>query len=119
MLQQYFQIFGIGICEVIRIYMISQSIESDTGRKTTKYQWPPHSPDLNPLDYYFWNEIQNKVFEGRRKPFANIEELTARINEAWESACDPEKLHRAIMQFRPRLLAVVKEEGGPIKHLFK
>ena len=22
-----------------------------------KDKWPPNSPDLNPLDYYFWNSV--------------------------------------------------------------
>ena len=89
------------------------------GRKTNKHQWPAHSPDLNPLDYYFWNEIQTKVFEGQREPFQNTDDLTARIMEVWEAACEEDKLHRAILQFRPRLLAVMNEKGGPIKYMFK
>ena len=76
--------------------------EFGKGRKISKTQWPPKSPDLNPLDYYFWNEVQGKVFEGRRKPFESLEHLK-----------------KAILQFRPRLLAVMNAKGGPIKHIFE
>ena len=80
--------------------------EFGQGRMINKNQWPPHSPDLNPLDYYFWSEVQNKVFEGR-------------ILEVWRSASAQGPLQRAIKQFRPRLLQVIKQKGGPIKHVFK
>ena len=26
-------------------------------------EWPPSSPDCNPLDYHFWNKIKEKVYE--------------------------------------------------------
>ena len=26
-------------------------------------EWPPSSPDCNPLDYLFWNKIKEKVYE--------------------------------------------------------
>ena len=33
-------------------------------------KWPPSSPDCNPLDYYFWNEIKEKMYIGHHaKPF--------------------------------------------------
>ena len=25
------------------------------------HHWPPNSPDLNPLDYFFWNEVSKRV----------------------------------------------------------
>jgi hypothetical protein len=34
------------------------------------YEWPPSLPDLNLLDYYFWDALSKKVYEGRRgRPF--------------------------------------------------
>ena len=84
-----------------------------------KNQWPPHSPELNPLDYYFWDAVQVKVYEGRREPFTSVEELQARIEDVWVTAVDGDALRRAILQFRHRLHAIVKNAGGPIKHLYK
>jgi len=23
--------------------------------------WPPNSPDLSPLDYFFWNEVKTRL----------------------------------------------------------
>ena len=25
-------------------------------------EWPPSSPDVNPLDYFFWDLVQTKVY---------------------------------------------------------
>ena len=41
--------------------------------------------------------------------------IVIQIRKVWKNACDVPTLRKAIMQFRPRLEAVVKENGGPIK----
>ena len=44
--------------------------------------WPPKSPDCKPLHYYFWNRVQEKVYDGRYYyPFATIAELKRRIRD--------------------------------------
>ena len=62
--------------------------------------------------------VKRKVYEGRRERFSNLDELKKRIQRVWKDACDVETLRKAIMQFRPRLKAVVTENGGPIKTHF-
>ena len=52
-----------------------------------KEMWPPQSPDLNSLDYFFWGILQERV-HGTSYP--NMESLKAHIAEAWAfiaSAC--------------------------------
>ena len=83
-----------------------------------KDQWPPHSPDCNPLDFYFWDAIKRKVCEGRREPFHDLDVLKKRIRKVWKKAFTVKELRKAILQFRPRLKAVVSENGGPIKSFF-
>ena len=56
-------------------------------------QWPPKSPNLNPLDYWFWNSLKEKVYEGRREPFRSV--LKRRVK---------------------RVRAVMDAQGGPISH---
>ena len=37
---------------------------------------PPSSFDWNPLDYYFWNEVKEKIYSGHSaKPFESEKEL--------------------------------------------
>jgi hypothetical protein len=82
--------------------------------------WPPGSPDCNPLDFFFWDSVKCKVYEGRHNnPFANYTELKERIEEVWqECATDLTPIRKAIKQFVPRLQAVADKDGGTIKMLF-
>lgn len=41
--------------------------------------WPPRSPDLNPLDFFYWGCIKEKVYS---RPIRSLEELQARIEAA-------------------------------------
>ena len=42
--------------------------------------WPPKLPDCNPLDYFFWDRVQEKVCSDNYcYPFAMIDELKRRI----------------------------------------
>ena len=82
--------------------------------------WPPKLPDCNPLDYYFWDRVQEKVYDGRYcYPFATIDELKRRIRDVWdECATDLPQIRKAMKQFLPRLEAVDAKEGGSIKTVF-
>lgn len=39
-------------------------------------RWPPRSPDITPLDFYFWGYIKDEVY---KKKYANLEELKIEI----------------------------------------
>ena len=83
-------------------------------------EWPPSSPDCNPLDYHFWNKIKEKVYEDRfNQPFSNEEELKKKIKKVWpEVANNVPEIRKAIKQFIPRLTAVNEKKGECIKMLF-
>jgi transposase len=83
-------------------------------------EWPPSSPDVNPLDYFFWNELKEMVYKGRHcNPFADEEELCDRILEVWdECASKTKSIRKSIKQFLLRLRAVQTKDGGSIKTLF-
>lgn len=80
-------------------------------------KWPPSSPDLNPMDYYVWDALQEKVYAGRREPFSNLDELKAKILDCWPTI-PLAGIRRAILQWKRRLLSVIKTNGGQIVHLF-
>ena len=52
-------------------------------RFITKQSWPPYFPDCNPLDYYIWSALRIKVYEDRRDPFQDLNELQERIQAVW------------------------------------
>ena len=94
-------------------------LKKEFGRRFIhKDQWPPNSPDCNPLYYFFWDAVKLKVYEGPREPFQTLDELKKRIRKVWKDSYDLHTLRKAIQQFRPRLKTVVSEDGGPIKSHF-
>ena len=56
--------------------------------------WPPNSPDLNPMDYSIWGLCSSRYIVSQ------------------------EIIDGAIEQWSKRLLLVVCSRGGPIKHLY-
>lgn len=76
-----------------------------------KEDWPSCSPDLNPMDYSVWNEVDRRAC----RVFHNsLDSLRAAIVEAWESALTPEYLVRSCRAFRGRLEKVIALGGLPI-----
>ena len=82
--------------------------------------WPPKFPDCNTLDYYFWDCIQEKVFDGRHcYPFVTVDELKRRIRDVWnDRTTDLPQIHNAMKKFLPHLEAVRAKEGGSVKTIF-
>ena len=83
-------------------------------------EWPPSSPDVNPLDYFFWDLLKTKVYQGRvGELFSSEEELKTKIKAVWKDcATDLKPLRKAIKQFVPRLRAVEEKQGYCIKMIF-
>jgi len=57
------------------------------------------------------------LYEGRREPFANLTDLQNVIRDKWHYVND-QTVRRAILQWKRRLAAVAKQNGGPIQHIF-
>jgi hypothetical protein len=43
--------------------------------------WPPHSPDLNPVDFYLWGSIKNAVY-------ANIVDIREQLWQCIQDAAN-------------------------------
>ena len=77
----------------------------------TKEEWPPCSPDLNPLAFSVWENLENRACS---KPHKNLESLQATLKEEWLKI-PQEELRNAVLLFRDRIPRVVKEKGGYIE----
>ena len=52
-------------------------------------EWPPYSPDVNPLDYFYWNFFEINVYKERsEKPFASEAELKNKVKSPWNISTD-------------------------------
>lgn len=69
--------------------------------------WPAHSPDLNPLDYWFWGLMERKVFLQRPN---NIPDLKRIVDEAAQRLT--EEVRRAIASFLRRARLCATNMGG-------
>jgi hypothetical protein len=79
-----------------------------------KDEWPPNSPDLNPLDYHVWGAMLEKYRAHRPKP-TNRAELKTVLQVIWDDL-PQESIDRAILSFRRRLQACIRADGGHFEH---
>ena len=65
---------------------------------------------MYPLDYFLWDLVKTKVYQGRAgKKFSSEEELKQKIKAVWkDSAADLKPLPKAVKQFVPKLGAIEK-----------
>ena len=71
-------------------------------------RWPPNSPDLNPLDYFFWSEVKRELV---KKKYKNRAQLVRQIKT---SEISLEKRRDSIRNFPTRVREVEKNLGGLI-----
>lgn len=83
-------------------------LKRDTPAFISPSVWPPNSPDLNPVDYKIWGVLQDRVYRTRIR---NVEHLRERLLEEW-SRFDQRIIDGAVNQWRQRLQACVRAEGG-------
>lgn len=75
--------------------------------------WPPRSPDLTPMDFFFWGHIKEYFY---RNPINNREELEGRIIEAIASIT-PEMIWNAGSNLIRRARLCIELSGGHFEHM--
>jgi inhibitor of nuclear factor kappa-B kinase subunit alpha len=91
-------------------------LQQNTPDFITKDEWPPNSPDLNPLDYHVWGAMLERYRVHKPKP-KNKAELKAVLEAIWADL-PQEPIDSAILAFRKRLRACATADGGHFEHLF-
>ena len=77
----------------------------------SKTEWPPSSPELNPLDYSVWANLEKRACA---KPHTNLDSLLIALRKEWDDM-PQEELRATVLQFRTRMSNVVKNNGGYIE----
>ncbi len=80
-----------------------------------KAQWPPSSPDVNPLDFSFWNQLATAV-TGSTVP-QNRAALIRRLEDMWHEVLHPEYVRKTCQGAWPRLRRIVEAQGGYIERI--
>jgi hypothetical protein len=76
-------------------------------------QWPPRSPDLNPLDFYLWGYLKHVVYANRPENLNSLKNAIA----ATCAAIPHEVLHKVCSCWVNRLHLCVAERGQHFEHL--
>lgn len=89
----------------------SQSTQSWLQRKNIPLlEWPPNSPDLNPLEN-IWGIMVRRIYEGNRQ-YSNICELKKAIVHAWHSI-DQKIIDNLVLSMDNRIFQATQRNGGP------
>lgn len=78
---------------------------------STFIHWPPRSPDLSPMDHYFWSALKERVY--RHPPPQTEDELRRKIKAA-VSELDPEELKRGVRGMRGWAQEIIAKNGAHI-----
>ena len=80
-----------------------------------KDEWPPNSPDLNPLDYCVWGLMLAAYQKNSPKPTTKAA-LKVVLQTIWDNL-PQDSIDKAVMGFRKRLRACVTADGGHFEHV--
>ena len=75
--------------------------------------WPRYSPDLNPLDFFLWENITDRMEASAPSGHETIDELKKRMRRV--ALRTPKAvIRKAILQMSTRIQKVYEEKGGDI-----
>jgi len=88
------------------------TIDDLNQRGITVLEWPPYSPDLNPIET-LWNIMKDWIQRryGHIDTISSYPRLRRIIEEAWEAIPD-ERVHELIESMPARCQAVIDANGG-------
>lgn len=78
-------------------------------------EWAPHSPDLNPPDFYLWGYLKDHVYENNPQTIGDLKAaITAKIR-----AIPREECVRVIDNFARRIQECLRRRGGHLEHILE
>ena len=77
-------------------------------------QWSPHSPDLNPPDFYLWGHLKDRVYGNNPQTIPDLKAaITAAIRAIPREVCG-----RVIESFARRIQMCLQRRGAHLEHIF-
>ena len=92
-----------------------QWLENECSDWIKKDEWPPKSPDLNPLDYGIWGILTEKV-STMRNNLQTVDDLKLLLTNVWDDILQ-EDVRKTCQTWGKRLQAVTTANGGHFEHL--
>ena len=99
--------------------VIQAHLEEAAPEFIKKDEWPPQSPDFNPMDYAICirDFLKEKVYRGVQGKFPE-QALMNRIIISWKEI-SIEEICKSIFVWKKQLRLVVEEDVGHIEHRLK
>lgn len=97
----------------------ARTIRELNERNISPVEWPPFSPDLNPIENVWKlmkDFVQNKYPDLGQGKQRSEEEIRRIIKEAWDEAVDADELENLIESMPRRIRDVYEANGGPIEY---
>ena len=76
-------------------------------------EWPPHSPDLNPIENV-WGILSSRLYKNGKK-FQNVHNLKEELKKLWNEL-DVFLIQKLINSMPKRLQVVLRNNGGAIRY---
>ena len=94
--------------KVVREFLETSFGEENVISRGCKRSWPPRSPDLSPVDFWFWGTLKARVFHYQQT--RTLEELQSRIEEEC-ARFTLEELNKAVSSFSKRVDLILSVGG--------
>jgi len=89
-------------------------LERETPKFILSLQWPPNSPDLNPVDYSMWSVLQEKLYKTR---ITDLDDLKHRTRPEW-AKLDHAVIAAAVVSGVVVFQLCVRTESGHFERCF-
>ena len=99
----------------ISLQWLKERFNSRIVSRRSTIQWPPHSPDLSPPDFFLWGYLKGKIYANNP---TTLLQLKKNITEVIRGIQKP--MLKSVMQnFALRLKNSVDRKGAHIEHVIK
>ena len=71
--------------------------------------WSAKSPDLTPLDYFFWEYLRDKVYSSIVN---SVAQLKTKIHDAFEQILESPMLESSILTLSKRCHLCIEQKGS-------
>ena len=95
-------------------YKSKKAVDTKKKLRIHPIEFPKYSPDLNPLDFFLWAEVNRRMAERAAPARESQAAFKARLKRT-ATAIPASVIKRAVAKMRPKAAEVVLAEGGRIK----
>lgn len=91
-----------------RALSVQQWCKSNFPDFISSKEWPPYSPDLNPMDYSLWSILEARTCS---TPHRTVDDLKATLTREWDKI-SVEEVRKIVENFTKRLTLCIRAKGG-------